>query len=187
MKTAPNFNDRRRKTSTVVKAISALGFLPPERNLVAGEGSFVFKNGAVVADPVSDVGSVAVPFRDLIPEPPDDVKELVEGYHEHDEPFATRGALFAETVLPFDLCTGTYSWNTVSGATDGTLANMEAPARHGSRLGATGCLNTGWRWYPYGTIQPAAISRSWFGGLARTVKPLGQLADDNGNQGSDLP
>jgi hexosaminidase len=74
---------------------------------------------------------------------PEDVTVLEWGY-EADHPFAEHAATFASSRLPFYMCPGTSSWNSIGGRTDNCLANIDGAVRHGLANGATGCLVTDW-------------------------------------------
>ena len=46
--------------------------------------------------------------------------------------------------MPWWVCPGTSSWNSLAGRTENCLANLRAAARAGLAHGATGFLNTDW-------------------------------------------
>ena len=52
--------------------------------------------------------------------------------------------LIAEAGLPFHVCPGTSSWNSIAGRTRNCLGNLHSAAQHGLRHGATGYLITDW-------------------------------------------
>lgn len=88
-------------------------------------------------------GDIIVQYPELIAELPDDVIALEWGY-EADHPFAEHGAQFARAGLPFYVCPGTSSWNSIGGRTDNALGNLRSAAEHGLRHGAGGYLITDW-------------------------------------------
>jgi hypothetical protein len=147
-------------------------------------------------------GDIIVKYPDLVPELPRDAIALEWGY-QADHPFAEHGALFANSGVPFYVCPGTSSWNTIAGRTDNTVENLRNAAENGLKHGAIGLLNTDWgdngHWQPlpvsylgfaYGAAVswayeanrdlniPQALSRYVFRDPSGT---MGQLAYDLGN------
>jgi len=53
-------------------------------------------------------------------------------------------AFAALKEIPFYVCPGTSSWNTVVGRTDNAVANLVSAAHHGRENGAVGYLVTDW-------------------------------------------
>jgi hexosaminidase len=88
-------------------------------------------------------GDVIIQHPDLIPELPKDAVVLEWGY-EADHPFDEHGAEFARSGMPFFVCPGTSSWNTIAGRTSNCLGNVRNATENGLRHGATGVLNTDW-------------------------------------------
>lgn len=88
-------------------------------------------------------GDIIVQYPELIPELPKDTVALEWGY-EADHPFDEDGAKFATARIPFYVCPGTSSWNTIVGRTDNALANLLSAAENGLKHGAIGYLNTDW-------------------------------------------
>jgi hexosaminidase len=88
-------------------------------------------------------GDIIMNYPELIPELPKDTVALEWGY-EADHPFAEHGARFASSGIPFYVCPGTSSWNSLAGRTDNALANIRNAAENGLRHGAIGLLNTDW-------------------------------------------
>jgi hexosaminidase len=88
-------------------------------------------------------GDIIIQYPELVGELPDDVTVLEWGY-EADHPFAEHTATIAATGLPFYVCPGTSSWNSIAGRTTNCLANIESAARNGLARGATGFLVTDW-------------------------------------------
>jgi hypothetical protein len=74
---------------------------------------------------------------------PRDAVALEWGY-QADHPFEAHGATFAASGLPFYVCPGTSSWNTIAGRTDNTLGNLRNAAENGLKHGAAGYLITDW-------------------------------------------
>jgi len=80
---------------------------------------------------------------ELVPELPKDVVALEWGY-EAEHPFEAHGAKFAASGIPFFVCPGTSSWNTIAGRTDNCLGNLRNAAENGLKHGAIGYLITDW-------------------------------------------
>lgn len=88
-------------------------------------------------------GDIIVHYPDLVPELPKDAIALEWGY-EFDHPFDAHGAMFAAAGVPFYVCPGTSSWNSIAGRTDNALGNLLRAAEDGKAHGALGYLNTDW-------------------------------------------
>ena len=88
-------------------------------------------------------GDIIIQHPDLVPELPKDSVVLEWGY-EADHPFEEHGAEFARSGIPFFVCPGTSSWNTIAGRTDNCLGNVRNATENGLRHGAIGLLNTDW-------------------------------------------
>lgn len=58
-------------------------------------------------------------------------------------PFELQCKQFAEHKLPFYVCPGTSSWNTLIGRTQNAIGNLKSAAKYGSENGAEGYLITG--------------------------------------------
>ena len=100
-------------------------------------------------------GDIIIKHPELVAELPRDVVVLEWGY-EADHPFAEHGALFAASGLPFYVCPGTSSWNSIAGRTDNALANLKSAAENGLKYGAAGYLITDWG--DNGHWQPLSVS-----------------------------
>jgi hexosaminidase len=88
-------------------------------------------------------GDIIIQHPDLVPELPRDAVVLEWGY-EADHPFDEHGAEFARSGMPFFVCPGTSSWNTIAGRTSNCLGNVRNATENGLRHGARGVLNTDW-------------------------------------------
>ncbi|GAP06468.1 N-acetyl-beta-hexosaminidase [Anaerolinea thermolimosa] len=88
-------------------------------------------------------GDIIIQHPDLVKQLPEDVIALEWGY-EADHPFDEHGELFAASGVPFYVCPGTSSWNSIAGRTDNCLANLSNATRNGLKHGAKGVLNTDW-------------------------------------------
>jgi hypothetical protein len=74
---------------------------------------------------------------------PKDIIALNWGY-DHGHPFEKETKVFAKYGVPFYVCPGTSSWNTLTGRTDNCIKNLINAAANGKRNGAAGYLNTDW-------------------------------------------
>ncbi|MBL8055700.1 MAG: family 20 glycosylhydrolase, partial [Anaerolineales bacterium] len=88
-------------------------------------------------------GDIIIGHPDLIPELPRDAIALEWGY-EADHPFDAHGAQFRAAGLPFYVCPGTASWNSIAGRTANTLGNLRNAVENGLKHGARGYLITDW-------------------------------------------
>jgi hypothetical protein len=88
-------------------------------------------------------GDIVMHYPDLIPELPKDIIALEWGY-DADHPFAEDGQKFAQASVPYYVCPGTSSWNTIAGRTANALGNLWNAAESGRAHGAIGYLNTDW-------------------------------------------
>ncbi len=88
-------------------------------------------------------GDIITEHPELIPELPRDAVALEWGY-EADHPFDENSAAYAQSGIPFYVCPGTSTWNTIAGRTDNALGNIVNAAENGLKHGAIGVLNTDW-------------------------------------------
>jgi len=100
-------------------------------------------------------GDIIMEHPELVPDLPKDVIALEWGY-ERDHPFEAHGARFAESGVPFYVCPGTSSWNSLGGRTDNAIGNLLNAAENGLKHGAIGYLNTDWG--DNGHHQPLPVS-----------------------------
>lgn len=100
-------------------------------------------------------GDILMDHPDLVPELPRDVIALEWGY-EADHPFDEHGTTFAASGVPFYVCPGTSSWNTIAGRTENAVGNLRNAAENGLEHGAVGYLNTDWG--DAGHWQPLPVS-----------------------------
>lgn len=139
-------------------------------------------------------GDIIVQYPELISELPKDAIALEWGY-EAQHPFDERGWQFAQAGLPFYVCPGTSSWNSLGGRTSNALGNLQSAAKHGLKHGAMGYLNTDWgdngHWQTLpisylGLGLGAAYSWAWEANRAADVpRVISQFAfdDPTGNFG----
>jgi hexosaminidase len=100
-------------------------------------------------------GDIILKYPKLICELPKDLIALNWGY-EANHPFEKEAAQFAKAKIPFYVCPGTSTWQTLIGRHDNALANLRAAAKAGKKFGAIGFLNTDWG--DGGHPQPLAVS-----------------------------
>ena len=100
-------------------------------------------------------GDIILKYPRLIKELPLDTIALNWGY-EANHPFEKEAAQFAKAKIPFYVCPGTSTWQTLIGRHDNALANLRAAAKAGKKSGAAGYLITDWG--DGGHPQPLAVS-----------------------------
>jgi hexosaminidase len=105
-------------------------------------------------------GDIIMEHPELVPHLPKDVVALEWGY-EADHPFDEHGAKFAASGVPFYVCPGTSSWNTLGGRTTNAIGNLLNAAEAGLKHGAIGYLNTDWG--DSGHLQPLPVSYLGYG------------------------
>jgi hypothetical protein len=88
-------------------------------------------------------GDVIIEHPELVPELSRGMVVLEWGY-EADHPFDEHGAKFAESGIPFYVCPGTSSWNSIAGRTENCLGNLRSAAANALKHGAVGFLITDW-------------------------------------------
>ena len=100
-------------------------------------------------------GDIIMEHPELVPEVPRDAIALEWGY-QPDHPFEQHGAIFAASGVPFYVCPGTGTWNTIAGRTASALGNLRNAAENGLKHGAVGYLITDWG--DAGHWQPLPVS-----------------------------
>jgi hypothetical protein len=100
-------------------------------------------------------GDIIMHHPALIPDLPEGAIALEWGY-EANHPFDANGERFAQSGIPFYVCPGTSSWNTVAGRTENAVGNLWNAAENGLKHGAIGYLNTDWG--DNGHWQPLPVS-----------------------------
>jgi hexosaminidase len=88
-------------------------------------------------------GDIIIKEPELVKELPKDIIALEWGY-KADHPYSDHCRLFKESGVPFYVCPGTSSWNSITGRVNNCLANIENAAKNGLKNGAIGLLNTDW-------------------------------------------
>jgi len=119
-------------------------------------------------------GDIILKYPPLIRELPKDLIALNWGY-EADHPFEKEAAQFARAKIPFYVCPGTSTWQTLLGRHENGFANLRAAAKAGKKLGAIGFLNTDWG--DGGHPQPLAVSWPMFAAGAALAWNASSLDD----------
>ena len=88
-------------------------------------------------------GDIILHHPELIPELPAEITALVWGY-EANHPFQEQCRHFQNAGVPFWVCPGTSTWNSLTGRWSNARANIRSAARHGKAEGAGGILITEW-------------------------------------------
>jgi len=99
-------------------------------------------------------GDIVMNHPELVSELPDGITVMEWGYraiHPYDE----HCKKYADAGVPFYVCPGTSSWNSVCARTDNALGNLINAAENGKKHGAIGFLNTNWG--DYGHWQPLSV------------------------------
>jgi hexosaminidase len=101
-------------------------------------------------------GDIIVHYPDLVPELPKDVTAMLWGYEGGEKAAAEwerQCTLLEESGVPFYVCPGTSSWNSIAGRSDNAIDNCRISAVSGLKHGAIGFLNTDWgdngHWQPF--------------------------------------
>jgi hexosaminidase len=121
-------------------------------------------------------GDIILKYPELIRELPKNVVALNWGY-EANHPFEKEAAQFAKAKIPFYVCPGTSTWQTLIGKHDNALANLRAAAKAGKKFGALGFLNTDWG--DGGHPQPLAVSWPLFAAGAALAWNAKELDEQN--------
>ncbi len=140
-----------------------LDFLSKIQTLVEKRGrQMMFWSDIVLKDPTS----LSQLSRELI--------ALNWGY-EGNHPFAKESELVARQKIPFYVCPGTSSWNSLIGRTDNMRRNITSAAKHGLTHGAEGLLVTDWGDHGHHQYLPIsypgfalAACESWRQGSVKT-------------------
>jgi hexosaminidase len=104
-------------------------------------------------------GDIIVHYPDLVPELPKDITAMLWGYEGGEAAEAEwerQCKMVADAGVPFYVCPGTSSWNSLAGRTENTIDNCRITARKGLEYGAVGYLITDWG--DNGHWQPLPVS-----------------------------
>ncbi|OGV49679.1 MAG: hypothetical protein A2017_07425 [Lentisphaerae bacterium GWF2_44_16] len=88
-------------------------------------------------------GDIILHQPELIKKLPKEITALNWGY-EAAHPFSKECPQFASSGIPFYVCPGTSSWNSLTGRTANCTENLRNAAENGLKYGAEGFLNTDW-------------------------------------------
>jgi hypothetical protein len=138
-----------------------LDFLKQIHREVSARGKRMMFWGDIILHHPELIKELAKFGRDVLPRVQADrqvsptIIALNWGY-ETNHPFNREAALFAKAKIPFYVCPGTSTWQTLIGRHDNALANLRAAAQAGRRHGAMGYLITDWG--DGGHPQPLAVS-----------------------------
>jgi hypothetical protein len=105
-------------------------------------------------------GDIIIERPDLLPRLPSEHLIALEWGYEPDHPYDEHLGILQRAGVPFYVCPGTNSWNSLTGRLPEALANIEKAARSGRDHGAEGLLVTDWG--DNGHLQPLSTS---FAGL----------------------
>lgn len=112
-------------------------------------------------------GDIILNHPELIPELPRPCVALNWGY-EADHDFAQETRALAQAHIPFYVCPGTSTWNSIGGRTHNMQGNISAAVAAGLENGAQGLLMTDWgdngHWQPWPVSWPGfvyAAAQSW--------------------------
>jgi hypothetical protein len=78
--------------------------------------------------------------------------------YEGNHPFARECKLMAAQKIPFYVCPGTSSWNSLTGRTTNMQTNLANAARQGKKYGADGYLVTDWGDYGHHQYLPVSYA-----------------------------
>ncbi len=101
-------------------------------------------------------GDIIVHYPELVPELPPDVTAMLWGYEGGEkaaQEWERQCAMLESAGIPFYVCPGTSSWNTIAGRSDNAIDNCRISAVSGLKHGAIGYLITDWgdngHWQPF--------------------------------------
>lgn len=107
-------------------------------------------------------GDIIIKAPEYIAELPKDIVALEWGY-EIGHPFDSHCEAFAKAGVPFYVCPGTSTWNSLAGRTENAYGNMLDAAVNGLKHGAKGFLNTIWGDRGHQDYQPVTYLPIAFG------------------------
>jgi hexosaminidase len=127
-------------------------------------------------------GDIILNHPELIPELQKDAIALVWGY-EADHPFVDQCRAFAQSGMPFWVCPGTSTWNSITGRFDNARTNIDTAAKAGRDHGAAGFMvtewgdNGHWQTLPFSTIALATGAAAAWCGESPVPSELMHMAD----------
>ncbi len=115
-------------------------------------------------------GDIIIKYPELIHALPKDMIALEWGYEE-EHPYHENCGKYKEAGIPFYVCPGTSSWNSIAGRTENMKANLVSAAVHGRENGAAGFLNTDWGDKGHWQYQPISYASYAYGaGLSWNIQ-----------------
>ncbi len=115
----------------------------------SGRGTVFLDHVERVRELAASLGKRTVIWGDVVHEHPDAIPRLsrelmlLDWWYEAEHDF-DRVRVFAENGIPFMVCAGTSSWNTLFPRVTNAVVNITGYAEAGKRYGAEGFLNTDW-------------------------------------------
>jgi hypothetical protein len=106
---------------------------------------------------------IILKYPELVPELPKDVTVMMWAYEGGEaawRDWEKQCETVAQSGVPFYVCPGTSSWNSLAGRTDNMMDNCNLTAELGLKHGAVGYLNTDWG--DGGHWQPLPVSYAGF-------------------------
>ncbi|WP_195724182.1 family 20 glycosylhydrolase [Paenibacillus monticola] len=124
-------------------------------------------------------GDIIIQYPELIAELPKNIIAMEWGYTaEH--PFEADTKKFRDAEIPFYVCPGTNSWNSLTGRSDNMLANLRSAAIHGRNNGAIGYLITDWGDFGHWQHLPVSYAGFVYGAAVAWSVDTNQQADVTG-------
>ena len=132
-----------------------------------GRGQVYLKHVSQVIELCQNKGYTVQLWADIILKYPELAKALPQncialnwGY-QADHPFPRETALLQQAGVPFYVCPGTSTWNSICGRADNMLQNVSNAAEQGRKHNASGFLLTDWgdngHWQPLSVVFPALL------------------------------
>jgi hexosaminidase len=121
-------------------------------------------------------GDIIIKAPEFIAELPKDVVALEWGY-EANHPFDEHCAHFAKAGIPFYVCPGTSTWNSLVGRTENAIGNLKSAAVAGLKHGAIGYLNTIWGDRGHQDYQPVSYLPIAYGSAVSWAVEANQEVD----------
>ena len=120
-------------------------------------------------------GDIILQHPELVLELPQDSIALDWGY-EADHPFPEETKIFQSAGIPFYVCPGTSSWNSLGGRVENALTNCQTASEQGLLNGAIGYLNTDWgdngHWQQLIISYPGLAAGAAFSWCCRSNTPF---------------
>lgn len=125
-------------------------------------------------------GDIILNHPQLIPQLPKPCIALNWGY-EGDHPFMEEGEQFKKAGVPYYVCPGTSSWNSLGGRTKNMLANLKHAAEAAQKQNAIGFLLTDWgdngHWQTWCISQPGYLLGAAYAWCQSSNQDLGKESE----------